>query len=61
MKLYSSHRAHNPHLPALELEDGTTISESVAVCGYLEALYSELNLFGRDAREQAVVEMWNAS
>ncbi|NBB63037.1 glutathione S-transferase [Pseudomonas sp. ODNR1LW] len=47
-----------PHLPALELEDGTTISESVAICRYLEALYPEPNLFGRDAREQAVVEMW---
>ncbi|MDO9608092.1 MAG: glutathione S-transferase [Brevundimonas sp.] len=47
-----------PHLPALELDDGTTISESVAICRYLEALYPEPNLFGRDAREQAVVEMW---
>ena len=47
-----------PHVPALELDDGTTISESVAICRYLEALYPEPNLFGRDAREQAVVEMW---
>ena len=47
-----------PHLPALELDDGTTISESVAIGRYLEALYPEPNLFGRDAREQAVVEMW---
>jgi len=45
-------------VPALELDDGTTISESVAICRYLEALYPEPNLFGRDAREQAVVEMW---
>ncbi|HEX8470636.1 MAG TPA: glutathione binding-like protein, partial [Brevundimonas sp.] len=37
---------------------GTTISESVAICRYLEALYPEPNLFGVDAREQAVVEMW---
>lgn len=47
-----------PHVPALELDDGTTISESVAICRYLEALYPEPNLFGLDAREQAVIEMW---
>ncbi len=47
-----------PHVPALELDDGTTISESVAIGRYLEALYPEPNLFGRDAREQAVIEMW---
>jgi len=47
-----------PHVPALELDDGTTISESVAICRYLEALYPEPNLFGRDPREQAVIEMW---
>ena len=47
-----------PHVPALELDDGTTISESVAICRYLEALYPEPNLFGHDAREQALVEMW---
>lgn len=47
-----------PHVPALARDDGTTISESVAICRYLEALYPEPNLFGRDAREQAVIEMW---
>ena len=47
-----------PHVPALELDDGTTVSESVAICRYLEALHPEPNLFGRDAREQAVIEMW---
>jgi glutathione S-transferase len=47
-----------PHVPALELDDGTCISESVAICRYLEALYPEPNLFGRDPREQAIVEMW---
>jgi len=47
-----------PHVPALELDDGVTISESVAIGRYLEALYPEPNLFGRDAREQAVIEMW---
>jgi glutathione S-transferase len=47
-----------PHVPALELADGTTISESVAICRYLESVYPEANLFGRDAAEQAVIEMW---
>jgi glutathione S-transferase len=47
-----------PHVPALELDDATTISESVAICRYLEALHPEPNLFGRDVREQAVIEMW---
>lgn len=47
-----------PHVPALELDDGTTVSESIAICRYLEHLYPEPNLFGRDAREQAVIEMW---
>jgi glutathione S-transferase len=47
-----------PHVPALELDDGTTISESVAIGRYLESLYPEPNLFGHDAREQAIVEMW---
>ena len=47
-----------PHVPALELDDGVTLSESVAIGRYLEALYPEPNLFGRDAREQAVIEMW---
>lgn len=47
-----------PHVPALELDDGTTISESVAIGRYLEALHPEPNLFGRDPREQAVIEMW---
>lgn len=46
------------HVPALELDDGTTISESVAIGRYLEHLYPEPNLFGVDAREQAVIEMW---
>lgn len=46
------------HVPALELDDGTTISESIAIGRYLEHLYPEPNLFGVDAREQAVIEMW---
>ncbi|MFT4254532.1 MAG: glutathione S-transferase [Caulobacter sp.] len=51
-------RAGLPNVPALEMDDGTTITESVAICRYLESVYPEPNLFGRDAREIAVVEMW---
>ncbi len=47
-----------PHVPALELDDGTCISESIAICRYLEALYPEPNLFGRGPKEQAIIEMW---
>lgn len=46
------------NVPALELDDGTNITESVAICRYLESLYPEPNLFGRDAKEIAVIEMW---
>jgi glutathione S-transferase len=47
-----------PHVPALELDDGVTISESIAICRYLEALHPEPNLFGREPEETAVIEMW---
>lgn len=46
------------HVPALELDDGTCLTESVAICRYLEALHPEPNLFGRDPVETAVIEMW---
>jgi len=45
-------------VPVLELDDGTYLSESLAICRYLEALNPAPTLFGRDAREQAFVEMW---
>lgn len=47
-----------PVVPGLELADGTVITESVAICRYIEALHPEPNLLGGDAREQALVEMW---
>src|SRR5262250_1047339 len=46
-------------VPVLELDDGSCLSESVAICRYLEGLHPEPNLFGRDLREQAQIEMWN--
>jgi len=46
-------------VPVLELDDGSCLSESVAICRYLEGLYPEPNLLGRDLREQAEIERWN--
>ena len=53
--------AINPmqRLPALVLDDGTVIAESVAICRYFEALQPDPPLFGRGALEIAQVEMWN--
>ena len=51
-------RAGLPNVPALELDDGTAVTESVAICRYLESRYPEPNLFGRDPHEIAIIEMW---
>lgn len=51
----------NPYggLPVLELDDGTCIAESVAICRYFEDLHPQPALMGVDAKDRAVVEMWN--
>jgi glutathione S-transferase len=46
-------------VPVLELDDGTYIAESVAICRYFEELYPEPPLMGVGAKERALVEMWN--
>lgn len=46
------------NVPMLEMDDGTCITESLAICRYLESLYPEPNLMGRDPKETAVIEMW---
>lgn len=51
-------KAGLPNVPALEMDCGTTITESIAICRYLEALHPEPNLFGRDPKETALIEMW---
>ncbi len=51
-------RAGLPNVPALEMDNGQTITESVAICRYLETVYPTPNLFGEDACEAAVIEMW---
>jgi len=45
-------------VPVLLLEDGTPISETVAICRYFEEVCPEPALFGRTPREKALVEMW---
>jgi glutathione S-transferase len=45
-------------VPTLELDDGETISETVAICRYFEELHPEPSLFGRTALEKARVDMW---
>ena len=52
--------APNSRIPALELDDGTVIMESTAICRYLESLYPEPNLFGENPKEIASIEMWQA-
>ena len=59
--LKDGYRALNSlcEVPALELDDGVVITETVAICRYLEQLHPEPPLFGTDALSQAQVEMWN--
>ena len=45
--------------PALQLDDGTVIAESVAICRYLEGLHPAPPLFGTSPKEQALIEMWD--
>lgn len=54
------HLARNSlgQVPVLELDDGTTISETVAICRYFEVLHPDPPMFGVSALEQAMVEMW---
>lgn len=70
---HHSHRAGRPRQPATAAgglyrdqsaaavvrDDGAVLTESVAICRYFEALHLDPPLFGRDARESALIEMWN--
>jgi glutathione S-transferase len=53
--------AINPvqRVPALVLDDGTVITESIAICRYFEELHPEPPLFGQGAVQKATIEMWN--
>jgi glutathione S-transferase len=46
-------------VPVLELDDGTRIGESMAICRYIELTHPQPALMGRDPKEQAIIEMWN--
>jgi glutathione S-transferase len=53
--------SRNPlqRLPVLELDDGTIISETIAICRYFEELHPKPPLLGTDALDKAIVEMWS--
>jgi len=54
-------RRRNPYatVPTLELDDGTCITESDAICTYFEALHPDPPLMGSDPKSKALVTMWN--
>ena len=56
-----SYLSKNPggQLPALELDDGSVIAETVVICDYLEELHPEPALIGGTAQERAEARMWN--
>lgn len=56
----SAYTAINPvqRVPALALDDGTIIAETIAICRYFERLHPEPPMFGRGAKDEALVEMW---
>jgi glutathione S-transferase len=60
-QLNEEFKAKNPRctVPVLELDDGTCLTETLSICHYLESLHPEPNLLGHDAKEQALVLMWN--
>ena len=54
-------RKKNPDcvVPVLELDDGTCLSEVLAICQYLEALHPEPALLGATPLQRAQITMWN--
>ena len=61
-QLGDAFRKVNPDcvVPALELDDGTCLSEVIAIWQYLEELHPEPRLLGATSLERAQVSMWNA-
>jgi glutathione S-transferase len=45
-------------IPVLEFEDGFCLSESIAICRYLESIFPEPALFGVTPRERTMIDMW---
>ncbi len=60
-QLGEAFRKINPRctVPVLELDDGTCLNDTLAICHYLESIFPEPNLMGRDGREQALVMNWH--
>lgn len=58
--LSEEYRRKNPttRVPVLELDDGTYIGETVAICRYFEELHPEPSLMGTTPLEKATIEMW---
>ena len=56
----AAHLTRNPlgQLPVLELDDGTIITESIAVCETLEELFPNPPLIGSTPKERAETRMW---
>lgn len=54
-----AYRAISPmaQVPALELPDGRVLTETRAICTYLEGLYPDINLMGETTEERAFIEM----
>ena len=54
-------RKINPRctVPVLELDDGTRLTDTLAICHFLESQFPEPNLMGLDGREQALVMNWH--
>jgi glutathione S-transferase len=59
-QLSASYKSKYPFamVPMLELDDGTQIGEAMAICRYFETLHPTPALMGTDAKEKAVIEMW---
>ncbi len=45
-------------LPALELDDGSVLTEIVAICEYLDEISDGPSLIGNTAEERATTRMW---
>jgi glutathione S-transferase len=56
----AAHLARNPHgqMPALELDDGSFVSEILAICEYLEDTHPSPALIGANPKEKAEARMW---
>ena len=59
-QLSEAFRKLNPQctVPVLELDDGTCLCDSTSISVYLDETYPEPNLMGRDAKEKALIAMW---